>query len=349
MPEPAPASIPHTLSEVPLSEAASVSPKVEDYYTSPLSEMPVPAAATASPLTASQYPLSAPPAAYQPQQYPLTQRLPQGESAQYESATPSEHPFRTYWGVPSDPQTKITGKPMTVSELFANTRSSLVRCQLLQAYWELSGLLAVYHFRCEAEKLANGAGGAENMMTLLHEQRRTAELEFIKQQWVLAELLKQGKGRMFRESELPIPADLPLYPHYRTFADQIARTERTRYLGRMIPIQEQLIESKNVTWKAASEMVLSASPSFLTASDQRTAAFLDLTKAVIEYNMMIAEYATETIPPNVSPQQLAGAVVRLPKRSADRERPQTLQASSQEITLTQYETSAGVPAQPVFR
>jgi len=331
-PEPAPTAVPPAIPEISLPEAASVNPRVEDFYApSPTAETPDPAAAAASPLIASQYqPLSASPSSYQPQQSPVTPRLPQNESA-----IPAEHPFRAYWGVPNDLQTSITGKPMTVAELFTGTRSSAVRCQLLQAYWELSGLLAVYHFRCETEKQASEAGGAENMMTLLREQRRTAELEFIKQQWVLAELLKQCKGRMLRESELPIPADFPLYPHYRTFADQIARTERTRYLGRMIPIQEQLIESKNGTWRATS--ALSASQPFLTVLDQRTAAFLDLTKAIIEYNRMIAEYATETIPPNVSPQQLAGAVVRLPKRSAERERPQNSQAARQEISLTGYE------------
>jgi hypothetical protein len=148
------------------------------------------------------------------------------------------------------------------------------------------------------------------MMTLLREQRRTAEMEFIKQQWVLAELLKQYKGQNLRETELPIPADIPMYPRYRTHADIIARSERTQYLGRMIPIQEQLIESKNATWKAASAVSQNASQPLFAAANQRMTAFLDLTDAIIEYNKMIAEYAMETIPSNISMQQLVGTVVR---------------------------------------
>jgi hypothetical protein len=236
--------------------------------------------------------------------------------------------------MPNDPQSKITGKPMTVAELLAGTRSSAARNQLLPAYWELSGLLAVYHFRCETERQATRA--QEGMMTLLREQRRTAEVEFVKQQWVLAELIKQYKGQAPHSTEMPIPADFPLYPRYQTHADKIARSERTQYLARMISIQEQLIESKNGTWKAASAM-----------ANLRTTAFLDLNKAIVEYNKMIAEYALETIPPNVSHQQLVGAVVRLPKHNSAPEQPQFPQMATQGITLTNYDAPISIPAQPV--
>jgi|GEM_PF-2918750 len=300
---------------------------------------PPASAAAASPGTADQFlPIHVSP--YQ---------SPQLLSPQREVAVNADHPFRQYWGVPNDPQTKITGKPMTVAELFAGTpRSSAVRSQLLQAYWELSGLLAIYHFRYETERLASGAAGQQQeLMALLREQRRTAEVEFIKQQWVLAELLKLYKGWTLQESGLPIPADYPLYPRYQTHAAQIARTERTRHLGRMIPIQEQLIESKNGTWRAASEMIPSASQPFFAISTQRTMAFLDLTRAIVGYNKMIAEYALETIPPNISQQQLVGTVVRLPSVNAVPEQPQMPPMAMESIGLTQYETLAGIVGQPV--
>ena len=353
-PEPAQASVTQTIPENPTPAAAfydptpSTNPVPEPPFASAQTGVPALAAASASPMTANQVlPVQSqvqhPQVQYQPQQ-PQQRYSPQRERA----AVNAEHPFRQYWGVPNDPQTRITGKPISVAELFAGTRSSMVRCQLLQAYWELSGLLAIYHFRCESETLAGRAAGMqqEGMMTLLREQRRTAEVEFIKQQWVLAELLNQYKGRTLRESELPIPADYPLYPRYQTYADQIARTKRTQYLGRMIPIQEQLIETKNDTWKAASGMMLSASQPFFAVSNQRTLAFLDLTKAVIEYNKMIAEYALETIPSNAGQHQLIGAVVRLSRSSAVSEQPQTQQKMAGDITLTQYEVPVGVPARP---
>ncbi|MDR0327888.1 MAG: hypothetical protein LBI05_06290 [Planctomycetaceae bacterium] len=351
--EPAQTSFaPQTYQEnVPAATTANLN--VDDFLATPKQpETPAPAAATANPVTASQFsPIQSPvQSSYSVEhQRPAYQQTPR----EMVSAVNADHPFRQYWGMPNDPQAKITGKPMTVAELFANTRSSAVRCQLLQAYWELSGLLAVYHFRCETERLATGAGAQQDgTMTLLREQRRTAELEFIKQQWVLAELLKQCKGRSPREMELPIPADFPLYPRYQTFADKIARSERTQYLGRMIPIQEQLIESKNDTWKAASGMASSASQPFFVVSSQRTTAFLDLTQAIIEYNKMIAEYALETIPPNVSQRQLVGAVVRTSNVTVSPVQSQvspmaTSQMATEGITLSQYNAPVGITAEPV--
>jgi len=337
MPEVSTSAVPFGFSTVPIAQP-------EMTFAQP--EVPVPAVATTSPATANQFPptLSAPQQFSQSPQQPTQQWGPPREVV----VISTEHPFRQYWGAPNDPQAKITGRQMTVAELFSGTRSSAVRTHLLQAYWELSGLLAIYHFRCEAERLAGGATGQQQeMMTLLREQRRTAEVEFIKQQWVLAELLKLYKGQALRESELPIPADYPLYPRYQTHADLIARTERARHLGRMIPIQEQLIETKNGTWRAASEMVPSASQPFFVVSNQRTMAFLDLTKAIVDYNKMIAEYVLETIPPNASQHQLVGAVVRLPRGDAVLEQPQTLQTAVESIRLTQYEAPTGVLAQPV--
>ena len=333
-------------------------PNVEDFFAPQREEQPaVPASAAAevSPLTANPY-SSAQSSPYQQsaqqslQQRALSQReLMQREWVQRDVAFSADHPFQQYWGVPNGPQTGITGKPMAVAELLAGTRSPSVRGQLLQAYWELGGLLAIYHFRCENERLAMGTGGVQQdgMAALLREQRRTAELEFIKQQWFLAELLKQYKGRTLREPELPIPADYPIYSRYQTFADQIARTERTQYLGRMIPIQEQLIESKNGTWKAMSAMSQPASQPFFVLSNQRTAAFLDLTMAIVEYNKMIAEYAMDTIPPNVSTEQLVGTVVRKPQGNAIPVQPQASQLATGGVTLTQYEVPMGVTAQPV--
>ena len=342
-PQPAPVA-PTMLAPAPAT--AAVSP-IEQFYAPAPSETPVPITADVNSLTASSYSpapvASLPSALHQP---------PQPRSPQREVAVNADHPFRQYWGTPNDPLTKITGKPMTVAELFAGTRSPTVRSQLLQAYWELSGLLAVYHFRCETETLASGtAGQQQDMMTLLREQRRTAEVEFTKQQWVLAELLKQYKGRTLRESELPIPADYPLYPKYQTYANKIARSERTQYLARMIPIQEQLIESKNGTWKAAAGMAPNASQPFFVVSSQRTMAFLDLTTAIVDYNKMIAEYALETIHPNVSANQLLGAVVRLPRGTTNQTQPPalqtTFQTATEEIKLAQYEVPEEVTSQPM--
>ena len=344
--DPAPMPIVQATSEVsaPAVSFAESFAQPETPFAPP--EIPIPVMAEASPVTAQRFPSMLSDA----QQFSqvLPQQPTQAWSPPREVAGNTEHPFRQYWGVPSDPQTTITGSPITVAELLAGTWSPMARTHLLQAYWELSGLLAIYHFRLETERLASGTmGQQQDMMTLLREQRRTAEIEFIRQQWVLAELLTQHKGQTLRESELPIPVDHPLYPKYQTHAEILARTERSRHLGRMIPIQERLIETKNGTWRAASEMIPSASQPFFVVSTHRTMAFLDLTRAIVDYNKMIAEYVMETIPSNVSQQQLVGAVVRLPRTDAVPEQSQTIQMATEGIRLTQYEAPVGVHAQPV--
>ena len=348
--------------ETPITPAETPPTPAFESLFAPIQAQPEPVVATVNPQTANQF------TTVQPSSFQSTQlQSPQRETVVNAQNSDTQHPFARYWGVPNEPQSKIVGKPMTVAELFAGTRSTLARRQLLQAYWELSGLLAIYHFRLENERLATESQ-QENMFTLLHEQRRTAEVEFIRQQWVLAGLLNQYKGRPLRESELPIPSDFPLYPRYETFADQIAWSERTQYLGRMIPIQEQLIETKHNTWNIASAMTQSASQPLFVVSTQRAMAFLDLTKAIVEYNKMIAEYALETIPPNVSTQQLVAAVVRLPgvdgrQQAADGrwqmagDRQQTAdgrrqmadgrQQAAEGIQLTSYETPAMWIAQPL--
>jgi hypothetical protein len=83
--------------------------------------------------------------------------------------------------------------------------------------------------------------------------------------------------------------------------------------------------------------------------EQRTSAFLELTKAVVEYNKMIAEYALETIPPSVSGYQLVGAVVKLPKRErlpVQHPVQQPVHAVSPSIKLTDYTVPQGAIAEP---
>jgi hypothetical protein len=203
---------------------------------------------------------------------------------QHLSSQPSGHPLARYLVVANDVSSKIAGKPMQVAELLNGVRSASARSKLLQAYWELSGKLAEYNIQRESNAAAS----------------RIAELEFVKAQWKLAEIIKHYKNIDFNENDLPIPADYPLYQGYETYAQQIARTDRTEYLARVLPVQEQLIGAK---------LQMSG-----TAD-----ALLDVVKAIVEYNCMIAEYASTTVSPNADIETMVGAVIKLPKRDNPRQ------------------------------
>ncbi|MDR0522251.1 MAG: hypothetical protein LBH00_10425 [Planctomycetaceae bacterium] len=306
----------------------------------PGTAVPAPVPAAANPITANQY---RPAAATRPDRSaepkPVVAMPP--AFSPVSPAVSSEHPFAKYWGSPNRTPSKITGKPMKVAEIFTVARSA-ARCRLLQSYWELAGLWAVYHFQCEAEQTAAGSNNGQQA-AYYHEQCRSAEIEFIKQQRQFAEIWKQQTGRILRDADLPIPSDYPLHTHYETYADKIAQSDRTKYLGQMIPIQEQLIETKKNTLSAASGLPLA----------QQREAFCSLTQSIVEYNKMIAEYALETIPPNVSRETLIGAVIRLPDHAlnrspgnADRQNPSSAASG---ISLMGYDAPVrtyAVPAAP---
>jgi hypothetical protein len=237
------------------------------------------------------------------------------------SVADPNHPFARYFSLPKESQSLIKGQPYTVAQLLEGTKTSASRRQLLQIYWELTGLLAEYNIRCEAERLSGSVQDAQqNLATvLLQQQRRSVEMEFVKKQWQLTGLLQQFKGISVLEKELPIPCDYPLFKRYETFADKIARTARSQYLGHLIPVQEQLIDARHRSCTIIFEMLQNIPPDsrqLIEVLNRRTTAFLELAEAVIDYNKMIAEYTSETIPPEVSGYRLVGALIELPKTNS---------------------------------
>lgn len=237
------------------------------------------------------------------------------------SVADPKHPFARYFELPKESQSMIKGQPYTIAQLLDGTKTSGSRCQLLRTYWELTGLLAEYNIRCEAERLSGSVQDVQqNLATvLLQQQRRSVEMEFVKKQWQLTGLLRHFKGISISEKELPIPCDYPLFKRYETLADKIARTARSQYLGHLIPVQEQLIDARHRSCTIIFEMLQNIpldSRQLIEILNQRTNAFLELVEAVIDYNKMIAEYTSETIPSEVSVSRLVGALIELPKTNS---------------------------------
>lgn len=260
-------------------------------------------------------------AAANPAREPSEAQLKENPRLIQSMPTPT-HPMRGYLELPVEAQSIIRGKAMPIAVLLDGVRNAASRQQLLGTYWELVGSLAEYNCRVQAEQqAASGTRDAQldQTINLLRQQRRATEIDFVKKQWQLAELLRRHKGVTLSEETLPIPNEYPLVKKYDTHLDRIARSERSRYVGRMIPIQEQLVQARLLACRETFELhksIPANSQQLLIMLNHRTDAFLDMAGAIVEYNQMIAEYASETIPVGVSRYQFINALVELPKFEA---------------------------------
>lgn len=274
------------------------------------------------------------------------------------SISDPNHPFAYYFETPKPGQSTITGKPMPVAELLDNVSSPTVRKDLLRKYWELAGLMVQYNIRIDAElcvkrwidqgRISTDRNILMPTYSLAQQERRAAELDFAKTQIQLAGLIKQSTGKTLEADDLPIPCDFPIYKKYATYLDQIAHTERSQYLGRLIPLQEQLIGTKTAGSKAANDILQGSiqngqvgSRDLVFALNQRTVSFCELVDTVIEYNKLIADYTAETVGPGVSRYRLIGAIIELPNFTAN------LQNAAENPRLSQSPTpidSIAVPS-----
>jgi len=259
------------------------------------------------------------------------------------SVADEQHPFRYYYEMPRQPESLITGKAVSVAQLLDGVSSSAVRSRLLQKYWELAGLLVEYNVRLDAELMCqkwlnDSAADAQrrNVFSLAlnqtQQQRKSAELTFIKTQWQFAEMMKPYRenitDRDTEKDNLPLPGDFPVYKKYETYSEKIARSERAVLLGHLIPVQEQLLNSKKEESRAADVMIqntiqqLPQNPRDLIFTlNQRTEAFCGLIAATVDYNKMIAEYVSETVSSGVSQYRLVSAVIELPKWNKSTDNP----------------------------
>ena len=244
-----------------------------------------------------------------------------------------DHPFYDYFRLPSDPSSLIQGKAYTVAQLLDGVRAPSARRQLLVTYWELAGLLAEWNMRFDSERRAEmwyteasnarntpRADGFAGAVLLTRQERKATEIAFARKQYQLVEQLRSLRSVTLAAKDYPIPSDYPITKNYVTYVDKIARSERARYVGRLIPYQAELVEARKKFRQAADGHFLSitqnpqANPQdCVTALNQRTGAFVDLIASVIDYNKTIAEYTAETIGSNVSNYRLLSAILELPK------------------------------------
>lgn len=346
-PKPAKAELPvgspkPALIEVPVKPSPPVSEN--------LGNSPADSPARRGPMIAGRAPMSK----TQPHPQPLAARASVAEkTGQVVSGEPSpeqllrqpellksvaqpDHPFTPYFGLPTDPQSQIRGKSYHVAQLLDKVGHPAQRSQLLDNYWELAGLLAEYNMYYDAENrvgaLYKDAERSNDIQKksflqgsyyLLQPQRQAAELSFVKKQHELVERIKSIKNVSFTEENLPIPCDLPVFKQYETYADSLARTQRSQSIAKLIPIQHKLVEARIVGYGASDRLLQDAMRNPANASNlveslkQRSRTYSELIGAVVDYNKMIAGYTSETVGPGVSSYRLVGALIKLPKHAPE--------------------------------
>ena len=243
-----------------------------------------------------------------------------------------DHPFYNYFTAPNDPKSPIQGKPYSAAQLLDGVRHPSARRQLLVAYWELAGLLVESNIRLDTEQRVlawyneTKKAGFTGAFYIAQQRRKATEIAFAQKQYQLVELLRSVQGTKtigLTPENYPIPNDYPIAKNYVTYVDTIARSERARYVGRMIPYQAELIEARKKGRLAADDFFATTTrnlqagiPDLVFALNQRTDAYVDLVATVIDYNKTIAEYTAETVGSNVSNYRLLSAVLELPKTGA---------------------------------
>ena len=254
------------------------------------------------------------------------------------SVSDPNHPFYQLRlsSQPVDPNCEIAGQSLTICEMLSSVRSPQARNLLLHEYWELSRNIAKYKIYNLHVDNVNGwlekypdESTLQSTAKLITAKRRSAELNVIKQQYKLAVLLRNhgiyrpvtfaSEGNSER---LPIPVDYPVTGTYDSSINEMVKhrqlSSRALFLGKTLPIQQQLIESKTEEFAAENEIFTGLANSqqktiedLLQARNQLTVAYIAAADEIIDYNNDIADYVCETVGPELSGRDLLSKLILL--------------------------------------
>ena len=250
---------------------------------------------------------------------------------------------------------------------------STTRARVLKDYWNLSVAIAKYafaeHEALYLEKLSRPQTRTEDAMLRAQvargsARRSQARLNALQWQERLSELIPD------RESQLPVPADMPFVGVYRTQIDKLfaqgQAPRRLQQIDRSLPHELEIISRRAESIAACERLV-----SELRAAYERDAAslgqvlqatqdlstersaFLDI---VLSYNEHIADYSLSVVGPNTSATTLVSTLIHTesatqPALLADsRVRPASAEAPArQNDSPTGFAPSTNGTESPAYR
>ncbi|MDR3109785.1 MAG: hypothetical protein LBU65_08870 [Planctomycetaceae bacterium] len=251
------------------------------------------------------------------------------------------HPFVGLLTKPTEHETIIDGKPLTLADLLKNNRSRAARRPLLHTYWGLAALLAECQFLSQRETeiqswlkqfRASDTGNnyiksqiavLEAASQVSESERKIREIEFVKKQYELASLImanSSSSADLPSPSALPIPCDYPLVTTYLTRIDKMhGVTPRAKLLDKYIAAQYKLVAECMQAQAAASnystvllnQETQSRMHDTLAAYEQWLNARMKTARAITDYNCMIADFVCETVGDDLPLEDLLEAHIKL--------------------------------------
>ncbi len=233
----------------------------------------------------------------------------------------------------------LAGQPWPLAQALAASTDKKQQLLVIHSYWQLAEAVAKYHFAFEQAKQFEQLRGRPADETALRAAQasaaatlRESELAVLSAQNDLAALVG-----LSADLPLPFPGDKPHVGGYRTNYQGLFGVRSpppiARVIDRTLPIRFTAIKERAAAVQAAGDAYLAAADSY-QANQADFAAVISsggqllherraFIETVCRYNHDIAEYAVAVLGPNVSVQQLVGALIEtgrgaIEPRSADK-------------------------------
>lgn len=242
---------------------------------------------------------------------------------------------------PVDPNSTVSGDPLTIYEMLENVFSPHQRTQLLHVYWDLVGEIAKYKLAIQkSSQLATWTNATDTThkkypvllaaAQLAQTQQDSQELIVLKKQAVLASLMKRtGATRTIvlasqnagTPGANPIPVDLPFIGEYKSKVNQLVHYKPTGsdlfQMDKIIKIQRQLMGAKGQETINADALFTQVQKSqgsvesWIFTQDLYFSTYNVYLDAIIEYNRHIADYVKETVGPETTGRPLLTTIIQL--------------------------------------
>jgi hypothetical protein len=219
----------------------------------------------------------------------------------------------------------IAGQPWPLAQALAASTDKKQQLLIIHGYWQSAEALAKYHFAFEQTKQIEQLHGRQTDDAALRAAQaaaaatlRESELALLSAQYDLAALVG-----LPAESALPLPGDKPHVGGYRTNYQGLFGMRSpppiARVIDRTLPIRFAAIKERAAAVQAAEDAYLAATEAYQAGQTDFAAVMSSggqllherraLIETVCRYNHDIAEYAVSVLGPNISAQQLVGALI----------------------------------------
>ncbi|MCC6125663.1 MAG: hypothetical protein IT426_11920 [Pirellulales bacterium] len=229
------------------------------------------------------------------------------------------------------PDASIAGQPWQLAQALATPLDRKQQLLVIHGYWQLAEAVAKHRFAFQHAKQFEQLTGRPADESALRAARsasaaalQEAKLALLSAQHELAALLQ-----LPADAPLPLPGDKPHVGGYRTNYQGLFAMRSpppvVRVIDRTLPLRLEAVKARATAAYAAADACLAATEAYqggqtnvsaaISSGDQLLHERRAFIETVCRYNHDIAEYAIAVLGPNITAQQLVGALIE-PNRGA---------------------------------